>query len=65
MKEYWYELTINTNRRPDYPEDNTIIVQANDINDALDIYKNNHGKVLAHGEVIKCRKIFYVLEPKK
>lgn len=59
MKSF-FEITTNNNRRPGFPADNTVIIGANDMAEALQLYHANAGKLNVMGEVLECKKVHYV-----
>ncbi len=61
MKKY-FEITTSDHCRPQYPEDNTVILKAESLKDAMELFYDNRGKMLVKGEAIKCRQIYYVIE---
>lgn len=58
----YFEIIVASNRRPDHPEDNTIILKANSMTDVIQKYNENIGKFLTHGELVNCRRIYYVYD---
>jgi hypothetical protein len=54
----YYE--IKTGDSYNKPEDHTVIVRANDMMEALKLFKDNRGDSTLKGQPIACREIFYV-----
>lgn len=64
LKSRFFEITLAGNRRPDYPEDNTIIVVGKDLLDAVINWKElrGNGKLLQNGEMKSIREVYYVFD---
>lgn len=62
MANKYFEITTSDNSRPQHPEDNTVILKAENLKNAMELFYENRGKMLVNGEAIKCRQVFYVIE---
>lgn len=58
----WYEITTSGGGRPEHPEDNTIIIKAFTMMEALDTFKKLKGAgcITTTGDVKKCKEIYYI-----
>lgn len=59
----YFAITTDANRRPNHPEDNTMIIQAKNLDQAIEVFSNKRGYMTIKGSAISCRKISYVFQP--
>lgn len=63
-KNKYYEIITSDNRRPDYPEDNTVILQAKNMKDAVGKFHTlmAEGRLKVRSDIKVCRHIQYFFE---
>lgn len=58
---YW-EIETTDAVRPEHPEDNTVIIKANSMGEALKLLANNRGVIRSKGSPKSCKQIYYVYD---
>lgn len=61
----WYEIITTGSRRPNFPEDNTIYVEAKDMVEALNFLKDFVGELTVPSDVYSCRVVGNVFSSAK
>jgi hypothetical protein len=61
----WYEITSDGSRRPNFPEDNMIYIEAENMGDALERFKNLMRDITIRGDIVGCRKVSFIFSDRQ
>lgn len=61
----WYELEFETNNNQKGFAGNHLVIEAESIDESLEVYKNNIGSLYLNGEIINTRKVDYIYDVNK